>query len=129
MWGKNATILHYVKNNSEIQDGELVLFDLRAQYKYYNADISRTFPVNGKYTERQKQVYNLVLKAQEAVIAIAKPGILFSVLNETAKEVLINGCIELGLINKPNEISKYYFHGVSHYLGLDTHDVGNRDLN
>jgi len=126
--GKNATILHYVKNNSEIQNGELVLFDLGAQYKYYNADISRTFPVNGKYTERQKQVYNVVLKAQEAVIAVAKPGILFSVLNETAKEVLINGCIELGLIKKPNEISKYYFHGVSHYLGLDTHDVGNRDI-
>ena len=86
--GKNATILHYVKNDSELQDGKLVLFDLGAQYKYYNADISRTFPVNGKYTERQKQVYNVVLKAQEAVIAIAKPGILFSVLNETAKEVL-----------------------------------------
>ena len=126
--GKNATILHYVKNDSEIHDGELVLFDLGAQYKYYNADISRTFPVNGKYTKRQKQVYNVVLKAQEAVIAIAKPGIMFSVLNETAKEVLAAGCIELGLIKEPSELSKYYFHGVSHYLGLDTHDVGNRDI-
>ena len=92
--GKNATILHYDKNNSEIQDGKLVLFDLGAQYKYYNADISRTFPINGEYTERQKQVYNVVLKAQEAVIAIARPGILFSVLNETAKRVLAIGCIE-----------------------------------
>ena len=126
--GKNATILHYMKNDSELQDDELVLFDLGAQYKYYNADISRTFPVNGKYTERQKQVYNVVLKAQEAVIAIAKPGIMFSVLNETAKEVLATGCIELGLIKEPGELSKYYFHGVSHYLGLDTHDVGNRDI-
>ncbi|MBU3160154.1 aminopeptidase P family protein [Clostridium frigoris] len=126
--GKNATILHYVKNDSELQDSELVLFDLGAQYKYYNADISRTFPVNGKYTERQKEIYNVVLKAQEAVIAIAKPGILFSVLNETAKEVLAAGCIQLGLIKEPSELSKYYFHGVSHYLGLDTHDVGNRDI-
>jgi len=126
--GRNATILHYDKNNSELQEGKLVLFDLGAQYKYYNADISRTFPVNGKYTERQKQVYNVVLKAQEAVTAVARPGILFSVLNETAKRVLEDGCMELGLIKEPSELSKYYFHGVSHYLGLDTHDVGNRDI-
>ena len=126
--GKNATVLHYVKNNSELQDDELVLLDLGAQYKYYNADISRTFPVNGKFTERQKQIYNVVLKAQEAVIAIARPGIMFSVLNETAKKVLGEGCIELGLIKEASELSKYYFHGVSHYLGLDTHDVGNRSI-
>ncbi|MFT5873712.1 MAG: Xaa-Pro aminopeptidase [Clostridium sp.] len=126
--GKNATILHYDQNNSELEDGKLVLFDLGAQYKYYNADITRTFPVNGKFTERQKQVYNVVLMAQEAVTAIARPGILFSVLNETAKKVLAAGCIELGLIKEASELSKYYFHGVSHYLGLDTHDVGSRDV-
>jgi Xaa-Pro aminopeptidase len=126
--GKNATILHYDKNDSLLCDGELVLFDLGAQYKYYNADISRTFPVNGKFTERQKQVYNIVLRAQEAVKAIAKPNVLFSVLNETAKRVLAEGCIELGLIKEASELPKYYFHGVSHYLGLDTHDVGNYDI-
>ena len=126
--GKNATILHYDENDSELEDGKLVLFDLGAQYKYYNADISRTFPINGKFTERQKQVYNVVLRAQEAVTAIARPGILFSVLNDTAKEVLAEGCIELGLIKEASELAKYYFHGVSHYLGLDTHDVGNRDI-
>ncbi|MBZ9689506.1 aminopeptidase P family protein [Clostridium estertheticum] len=126
--GVNATILHYDKNNSELEEGKLVLFDLGAQYKYYNADISRTFPVNGKFTERQKQVYNVVLRAQEAVTKVAKPGILFSVLNETAKRVLEAGCIELGLIKEASELSKYYFHGVSHYLGLDTHDVGSRDM-
>ena len=126
--GKNATILHYSENNSELEDDKLVLFDLGAQYKYYNADISRTFPVNGKFTERQKQVYNVVLRAQEAVTAIARPGIMFSVLNETAKKVLVEGCIELGLIKEASELSKYYFHGVSHYLGLDTHDVGSRDV-
>ncbi|MCB2290332.1 aminopeptidase P family protein [Clostridium sp. CS001] len=126
--GKNATILHYSENDSELEDGKLVLFDLGAQYKYYNADISRTFPVNGKFAERQKQIYNVVLRAQEAVTAIAKPGILFSVLNETAKKVLAEGCKELGLIKEDGELSKYYFHGVSHYLGLDTHDVGSRDV-
>lgn len=126
--GKNATVLHYNENNSELEDGKLVLFDLGAQYKYYNADISRTFPVNGKFTERQKQVYNVVLRAEEAVTAIARPGIMFSVLNETAKKVLSEGCIELGLIKDDSELSKYYFHGVSHYLGLDTHDVGSRDM-
>ena len=126
--GKNATILHYDQNNSELEDGKLILFDLGAQYKYYNADISRTFPVNGKFTERQKQVYNVVLRAQEAVTAIARPGILFSVLNETAKNILTTGCIEIGLIKEASELSKYYFHGVSHYLGLDTHDVGSRDV-
>lgn len=126
--GKNATVLHYNENNSELEDGKLVLFDLGAQYKYYSADISRTFPVNGRFTERQKQIYNVVLRAEEAVTAIAKPGILFSVLNETAKKVLAEGCKELGLIKEDSELSKYYFHGVSHYLGLDTHDVGSRDM-
>ena len=126
--GNNATILHYDKNNSELEEGKLILFDLGAQYKYYNADISRTFPVNGKFTNRQKQVYNVVLRAQEAVTAIARPGIMFSVLNETAKNILADGCIELGLIKESSELSKYYFHGVSHYLGLDTHDVGSRDI-
>ncbi len=126
--GGNATTLHYDRNDSEILEDQLILFDLGAQYKYYNADISRTFPVNGKFTERQKQIYNVVLRAQEAVTQVARPGILFSVLNETAKNVLANGCIELGLIKEVSELSKYYFHGVSHYLGLDTHDVGSRDI-
>ena len=126
--GKNATILHYVDNNCKCKDGDLILFDLGAQYKYYNADISRTFPINGKFTERQKQVYNIVLKAMDAVEKAAKPGLLFSELNEIAKKVLIEGCKELGLIKEDEEITEYYFHGVSHYLGLDTHDVGSRDV-
>lgn len=122
--GKNATILHYSDNNSKAEDGDLILFDLGAQYKYYNGDISRTFPVNGKFTERQKQVYNIVLKAQKAVEEAAKPGLPYKELNEIAKKVLAEGCKELGLIKEEKEISKYYFHGVSHYLGADTHDVG-----
>ncbi|MDR7856905.1 aminopeptidase P N-terminal domain-containing protein [Tissierella sp.] len=122
--GKNATILHYVDNDSKANDGDLILFDLGAQYKYYNGDISRTFPVNGKFTDRQKEIYNIVLTAQKAVEEAAKPGLAFRELNEIAKKVLAEGCKELGLIKEDKEISKYYFHGVSHYLGADTHDVG-----
>ncbi|WMM23613.1 aminopeptidase P family protein [Tissierella sp. MB52-C2] len=122
--GENATILHYVDNNSKSEDGDLVLFDLGAQYKYYNGDISRTFPINGKFTERQKQIYNIVLKAQKAVEEAVKPGLPYKELNEIAKQVLAEGCKELGLIKEDEELSKYYYHGVSHYLGLDTHDVG-----
>ncbi|MBW4827880.1 MAG: aminopeptidase P family protein [Clostridiaceae bacterium] len=122
--GKNATILHYVENNCNAEDGDLILFDLGAQYKYYNADISRTFPVNGKFTERQKQVYNIVLKAKEAVEEAARPGLPYKELDEIAKKVLAEGCKELGLIEDDKELVKYYFHSVSHYLGLDAHDIG-----
>lgn len=122
--GKNATILHYVENNCRAEDGDLILFDLGAQYKYYNADISRTFPVNGKFTERQKQIYNVVLKAKEAVEEAARPGLPYKELNEIAKKVLTEGCKELGLIRDDKELVKYYFHSVSHYLGLDVHDIG-----
>lgn len=124
--GKNGTILHYSDNNGKCMENDLILFDLGAQWNYYNGDISRTFPVSGKFTERQKQVYNVVLKANEEIIKAVKPGMPFSELNEIAKKVLAEGCKELGLIKEDSELSKYYFHGVSHYLGLDTHDVGDR---
>jgi Xaa-Pro aminopeptidase len=126
--GGNATVLHYGENNCIAMDNDLILFDLGAQYKYYNADITRTFPVNGKFTRRQKEIYEIVLKAQRAVIEMIKPGIPFKVLNEKCKEVLANECIKIGLINNEEEISKYYYHGVSHNLGLDTHDVGSREI-
>lgn len=126
--GKNATILHYIENNCKAKDGDLILFDLGAQYKYYNADISRTFPVNGRFTERQKDVYNIVLQAQKAVEEAAKPGLPFKELNEIAKKVLSEGCKELGLIKEDKDVSKYYYHGVSHYLGSDTHDVGSYNI-
>jgi Xaa-Pro aminopeptidase len=125
--GKNATILHYSQNNSMMNENDLILFDLGAQFEYYNADISRTFPISGKYSQRQKDVYDVVLQAQQAVTQAAKPGVPFSVLNDTAKKVLAEGCRKLGLIKEESELSEYYYHGVSHYLGLDTHDVGTRD--
>lgn len=125
--GENATVLHYSENNCRTKDKELILFDLGAQYKYYNADISRTFPVNGKFTERQKEIYNIVLEAQYAVFDAIKVGIPFAELNEITKKVYAKELKRIGLIKDDSEVSKYYFHGVSHFLGLDTHDVGSRN--
>jgi Xaa-Pro aminopeptidase len=125
--GDNAVILHYIENNDIIESGDLVLFDLGADYQHYCADISRTFPVSGKFTPRQRILYEIVLKAEEEVIGIIKPGLHYSELNKHAKKVLAEECIKIGLIERQEEISKYYYHGVSHYLGLDTHDVGRRD--
>ncbi|MDF2672089.1 MAG: putative Xaa-Pro aminopeptidase [Clostridiales bacterium] len=126
--GANGTVLHYVANNSKIGGNDLILFDLGAQYNYYCGDISRTFPVTGEFTDRQREVYNVVLRALNETTKAIKPGIPFSKLNEVCKKVLTEGCKELGLIREDSEISKYYYHGVSHFLGLDTHDVGVRDV-
>ncbi|WP_010294169.1 aminopeptidase P family protein [Clostridium senegalense] len=125
--GINGTILHYVENNCKIEKNSLVLLDLGAQYKLYNGDISRTFPANGKFTERQKEVYNAVLSAMKKVEATAKAGIKMSDLEKVAMDELGNGCVKLGLIKDKSEVRKYYFHSIGHYLGLDTHDVGSYD--
>ncbi|WP_288222219.1 aminopeptidase P family protein [uncultured Clostridium sp.] len=128
--GKNATVLHYVTNDSELKDGDLILFDLGAQYKYYNGDISRTFPTNGKFTERQKEVYNAVLKVNNMVISEMKPGVSFLELNKKAREWIAEECISLGLITNKEDVSKYYYHSIGHSLGMDTHDIEleNRDV-
>ncbi|EDS78269.1 Xaa-Pro aminopeptidase [Clostridium botulinum C str. Eklund] len=126
--GKNATVLHYSENNSKCGENDLIMFDLGAQYDYYNGDITRTFPVSGEFTERQKEVYNVVLRANKRIIKEAKAGVPYLKLNEIAKDVLAEGCMELGIIKEKSEISKYYFHSISHSLGLDTHDVGDRDI-
>lgn len=121
--GKNATTLHYEENNQVAKDNELILFDLGAEYNYYCSDISRTIPVNGKFTHRQKQIYSIVLSAMKAVEKEAKAGIDLKDLNDIAKKTLAEGCIDIGLIEKEEDISKYYFHSIGHSLGLDTHDV------
>lgn len=126
--GHNATVLHYVDNNAEVKDGDLVLLDLGAQFEYYCGDISRTFPVNGKFSERQRVFYDLVLKAHDEVLAMLKPGIAYSKINELVHEIYAKELKELGLIEKDEEVKKYYYHNTSHYLGLDTHDVGKRDV-
>lgn len=124
--GKNATVLHYVDNNSELKDGELILFDLGAQFNYYNGDISRTFPINGKFTERQKEVYEEVLKVNEEISKMLVVGVTFREINDKANDLIAEACIRLGLIDDKKDFRKYYFHSIGHSLGLDTHDVGER---
>lgn len=122
--GKNATILHYVENNSELKDGDLILFDLGAQWNLYNADITRVFPVSGKFTERQKEVYEAVLRVNKAVIKKIKPGVDSKELNTWSRDLIAKECINLGIIKEKEEVSKYYWHSIGHNLGLDTHDLG-----
>lgn len=122
--GVNATTLHYVTNDEIAQDGDLVLFDLGATKDLYCADISRTYPVNGKFTERQKDLYNMVLQANELVIEAIKPGITMSELNDMVVRFYEEELMRLNVIENKYEVKDYYYHGVSHSLGLDTHDVG-----
>lgn len=126
--GMNATVLHYSENNCRTKDKDLILFDLGAQYKHYCADISRTFPVNGKFTERQKEIYKIVLEAQEVVFDAAKPGLPFPELNLLTRKLYAKELRRMGLISDDSDVSKYYFHSVSHFLGLDDHDVGSRTM-
>jgi len=126
--GKNATVLHYEENNHEVSDKEMVLLDLGALSGVYAADISRTFPVNGKFTDRQKQLYDLVLSVNKQTMALVKPGIMVQELNRFAKEELAKGLVAIGLIKETDEVDRYYYHNVSHYLGLDVHDVGTYQL-
>lgn len=126
--GNNATVLHYEDNNSELEKGNLILFDLGSLYNNYGSDISRTYPVSGKFSERQKLIYKIVLKANKESIAFVKPGITWKELNKYAKDILIKECKKIGLIKEDSEITKYYYHSIGHFLGLDTHDVGQYDL-
>jgi len=129
--GKNACILHYVDNTRQMQDGDLLLIDAGCSYGYYNADITRTFPVNGTFTEEQRILYEIVLEAQKQAIALAQPGNGYGEIHETAVRVIVEGLLELGLLQgDPEEIIKeehykpFYMHRTGHWLGLDVHDVG-----
>lgn len=121
--GVRATTLHYVENNQTVNDGDLVLIDLGSAYKHYCADISRTFPVNGKFTPRQKEIYNTVLEAQNIVIQNAKPGMTTMDLNKLVIDYYESRLDDLGLRKDGKGVRDYYYHGVSHSLGLDTHDI------
>lgn len=121
--GKNGCMLHYETNRETCEDGTLILLDLGVKYEGYCSDITRTYPVNGKYSPRQRQVYDIVLKANREVAKQARPGMTTRELNDICKKVLAEGCMELGLISEESEIGKYYMHGVSHHLGIDVHDV------
>lgn len=121
--GMNGTMLHYDTNRDTCRDGSLLLLDLGARVSGYNSDITRTYPVNGSFTDRQRQVYDLVLAANRRVAAEAGPGKTLKELNDICKEVLAGGLIKLGLIQQEDQVSRYYMHSVSHHLGIDVHDV------
>lgn len=121
--GKNGTILHYNSNDAPLNDGDLLLIDCGAKYEHYSADITRTYPINGKFDARQKMIYEIVLKGQKMIISKVKPGISPIQLNDILREYYHKELKEIGLIKKPEDLDNYYWHGVSHYLGLDTHDL------
>jgi Xaa-Pro aminopeptidase len=122
--GHNGCILHYIDNyKPEISSKELILMDLGAEFHGYTADITRTVPVNGKFTPEQKQIYELVLKAQEEAMKVCKPGINFSQLTSATRVIIDKGLADLGII-KPEQKHRYYPHGCCHHIGLDVHDRG-----
>jgi len=125
--GGNAATLHYEQNNSKIGKDEMVLLDVGAACNGYSADISRTFPVSGKFTKRQKEVYSEVLKINKKIITMVKPGIGMKELNEKTVELIQKSLIKLKLIEDKKDYRKYYMHSVGHHLGMDTHDIGARD--
>ena len=126
--GENATTLHYPFANSLIKDNDLVLFDLGSQNNFYCGDISRTYPASGTFTEKQKELYKVVLDCNKEIIKAIKPGVTLKELNSLASEILAKGLLNLGIIENESEIKKYYFHSIGHHLGLDTHDPSDRDL-
>ena len=131
--GNNANVLHYVENNQQCKDGDLILFDVAAEYANYSSDLSRTIPVNGRFTDRQKAVYNAVLRVKNEATKMLVPGTLWKQYHMEVGKIMTSELLGLGLIDKAdvqNEnpdwpaYKKYFMHGTSHHLGLDTHDYG-----
>ncbi|OQW95642.1 MAG: Xaa-Pro aminopeptidase [Beggiatoa sp. IS2] len=129
--GKNSCILHYTENNSILQEGDLLLIDAGAEYDYYASDITRTFPISGRFSPEQRIVYELVLRAQYAAIDKIRPGNHWNEPYEAAIEVITQGLIQLGLLNgelqeliKQEAYKRFFMHRVGHWLGMDVHDVG-----
>ncbi len=129
--GENGCILHYVENNHRLKNNDLLLIDAGAEYDYYAADITRTFPVNGKFTASQKTLYNIVLDAQKAAIAEVKPGNHWNQPHEAAVRVLTEGLLDIGLLKgklktllEQEKYRDFYMHRTGHWLGMDVHDVG-----
>ncbi len=125
--GVNAATLHYKQNNCLINEQDVVLMDIGASHLNYSADITRCFPVAGRFSPRQRDVYAAVLAVQKAVIELIKPGIGLLQLNEKTNELIQDALLDLGLIREREEFRRYYMHSISHHLGLDTHDLGLRD--
>lgn len=129
--GGNSCVLHYVSNNKQMQAGELVLIDAGAEYQNYAADITRTFPVNGKFTGEQRAIYEIVLAAQEAALQEIKPGVSWHVAQDVIVKILTQGLLDLGILKgnladliEQQAYFSFYMHRSGHWLGLDVHDVG-----
>ena len=120
--GKNAAILHYSENSMKMNKEDMILLDLGAENNMYHADISRTYPLSGKFNELQKTIYTIVLECNKHIISLIKPGVTIRELQNETIAFLAEHCLEQGLISSLEEIKNYYFHGVSHHIGLDTHD-------
>lgn len=134
--GNNACTLHYIANNQPLDKNSLLLIDAGGEYANYAADITRVFPISGKFNQEQRQIYELVLKAQRAAIALVKPGTVWNDLQDTIIEIITSGLIELGILQgKTSELIRskayreFYMHGSGHWLGLDVHDCGNYKVN
>lgn len=129
--GPNATVLHYHANNRRLEDGDLLLIDAGCEYGYYAADVTRTFPVNGRFSGPQRRVYETVLAAQDAALEVSKPGSNIEKIHEATLHALVDGMIEIGLLSGTREENiesekyrRFFMHRTSHWLGMDVHDVG-----
>lgn len=129
--GENACILHYVENNKPLKDGDLVLIDAACEYEFYASDITRTFPVNGKFSPEQKALYNIVLEAQLAAIDATRIGNHYKYPHQVAVKILTQGLVDLGLMSgdvdeliESEAFRQFFMHGTGHWLGMDVHDVG-----
>lgn len=129
--GENACVLHYIENSAPMADGDLVLIDAGAEYRGYAGDITRTFPVNGRFTDAQRELYDVVLAANRAAIEAARPGVAMNAVHQAALRVLVEGLIQLGLLEgevdeaiESESYRAFFMHGTSHWIGMDVHDVG-----
>lgn len=125
--GVHTCCLHYPTPVDQIDHSGLILCDVGAAYNHYSSDVTRTYPINGKFNDLQKKIYEIVLLTNKTIIDAIRPGILIKDLQELTKKTLIKGCTDAGLMKEAAELEKYYFHGVSHHLGLDTHDASDKD--
>lgn len=131
--GNNANVLHYLENNRQVRDGDMILMDLAAEYANYSSDMTRTIPANGRFTDRQRQVYQAVLHVKEEATKMLVPGTLWAEYHEEVGKIMTSQLLGLGLLDRADvqnqdpkwpAYKKYYMHGTSHHLGLDTHDYG-----
>jgi Xaa-Pro aminopeptidase len=129
--GKNACVLHYIENKDKLRKGDLLLIDAGVECDHYAADITRTFPISGKFSEPQRQLYQLVLDAQAAALEQIQPGVAWNKAHEASVEVLTKGFVTLGLLKgkvkkliKDEKYKQFYMHRIGHWLGMDVHDVG-----